>query len=105
MVLFCLLAVAAALGTYFLWPRSECTVSLGVVECCPYFAPVEACATWSVDPTKGASINPDTGVLTVDAETPSGSVFTVSADVENGRRVVSIDLPICPNGGFVVSFL
>jgi hypothetical protein len=118
----CLLAAAAALGYYLLWPKSECTVvldedtlnrlelsmdqtvqmrpgetrtfSLGVVECCVYFAPVEACATWSVDPTEGASVDPDTGVFTVDAATPSGSVFTVSADVENGRRVVSTEVHV-----------
>ena len=120
--LCCLLAAAAALRYYFLWPRSECpvvldedtlnrlalsmdqtvqmrpgetrTFSLGVVECCHYFEPVEACATWSVDPTEGVSIDPDAGVFTVDAATPSGSVFTVSAEVENGRSVVSIEVHI-----------
>jgi len=70
-------------------PGETHAFSLGVIECCVYFAPVEGCATWSVEPTEGASIDPDTGVFTVDPATPSGSVFTVSADVENGRRVVS----------------
>ncbi len=118
----CLLAVAATLGYYFLRSRSECTVvldedtlnrlrlsmdqsvgmqpgtthafSLGVLECCYSFVPVEACATWSVHPAEGASIDPDTGLLTVDPTTPSGSVFTVSADVENGRRVVSVEVHV-----------
>ena len=75
-------------------PGETRTFALGVVECCHYFAPVEACATWSVDPTEGASIDPDTGALTVDAATPSGSVFTVSVDVENGRRVVSTEVHV-----------
>jgi len=68
--------------------------SLGVVECCTYFEPVEACSTWSVDPAEGASIDRRSGLLTVDAGTPSGSVFTVSADVEKGRRVVSIEVHV-----------
>lgn len=120
--LCCLFGVAGALGYCSLWSRPECTVvldedtlnrlvlsmeptvqmrpgetrafSLGVVECCAYFAPVEACAIWSVDPTEGASIDPDTGVLAVDATTPSGSVFTVSADVEKGRRVVFTEVHV-----------
>jgi hypothetical protein len=66
--------------------------SLGVVDCCYYFREVTACATWLVDPAEGASIDPNSGVLAIDAATPSGSVFTVSADVENGRRIVSTDV-------------
>ena len=75
-----------------LQPGETRTFSLGVGECCYYIEPVDACVTWSVDPAEGASIDPQTGELSVDAATPSGSVFTVSADVENGRRVVSIDV-------------
>jgi hypothetical protein len=68
--------------------------SLGVIECCYILEPVEACATWSVEPTQGASIDAQTGALAVDDGTPSGSVFTVSADVENGRRVVLIEVHV-----------
>jgi hypothetical protein len=68
--------------------------SLGIIECCYILEPVEACATWSVEPTLGASIDPQTGALAVDDGTPSGSVFTVSADVENGRRVVLIEVHV-----------
>jgi hypothetical protein len=73
-------------------PGETHAFSLGVVECCYIFEPVEASATWSVEPAEGASIDPGTGVFTVDPDTPAGSVFTVSADVENGRRVVSIEV-------------
>ena len=66
----------------------------GVVECCYVFEPVDACATWSVSPTDGATIDAKTGVFTVDAGTPSGTVFTVTADVENGRRLVSADVHV-----------
>jgi hypothetical protein len=67
---------------------------LGVVECCYVFEPVEARAIWSVEPTIGATIDPQSGAFSVDPTTPSGSVFTVSADVENGRRVVSIEVHV-----------
>lgn len=46
---------------------------------------VPACATWKVDPEgKGATIS-DTGLLKIDAKTPAGSRFTVTADIEKGR--------------------
>jgi hypothetical protein len=66
--------------------------SLGVVECCYVFEPVDTCATWSVSPDEGASIDGQTGVFVVDPATPSGEVFTVTADVESGRRLVSIEV-------------
>jgi hypothetical protein len=65
---------------------------LGVVECCYVFEPVDTCATWSVSPEEGASIDEQTGVFVVDGGTPSGEVFTVTADVESGRRLVSIEV-------------
>jgi hypothetical protein len=80
--------------TLAMQPGESHAFSLGVVECCYFFEPLDACATWSVVPTAGASIDSQTGVLTVDATTPSGSVFRVSADVEDGRRVVSIEVHI-----------
>ena len=46
---------------------------------------VQACATWKVEPEgKGASIDPQ-GLLKIDAQTPAGSKFTVTADIEKGR--------------------
>jgi hypothetical protein len=127
----CLLSVVAGSAYYFLRPGPQCTevldqdtmdrlvlsmeqnleiqpsearaLSLGVVECCYCFVPVKACATWSVSPSEGVRIDPDTGVLTVNPETPSGSVFTVEADVENGRRVVSTEVHVfTPQGSPLV---
>jgi hypothetical protein len=80
--------------TVAMQPGAERAFTLGVVECCYYFEPVDACATWSVDPDTGASIDPKTGVLTIDDSTPSGTVYTVSADVEDGRRVVSVEVHV-----------
>jgi hypothetical protein len=75
-----------------LQPGETWELSPGVVECCYVFEPVDACATWSVSPSDGASIDAETGVFTVDPTTPSGTVFTVTADVENGRRLVSAEV-------------
>lgn len=75
-------------------PGKTQNLSLLAFECCHYFEPVETCVTWSVEPSEGASIDPERGVLTVEAGVPSGSVFTVSADVEDGRRILSIPVYI-----------
>ncbi len=58
------------------------------------FVPVPALATWSVSPTDGALIDPATGVLTIDPATPSGSLFTVRADIESGRHVVEAEVHV-----------
>jgi hypothetical protein len=58
------------------------------------FVPVAANATWSLTPANGADIDPTTGILNIDPGTPSGSVFTVRADVESGRHVVEIQVHI-----------
>jgi len=75
-------------------PGGTANFTLGVVECCYFFEPVETSATWSVDPTDGASIDSHTGTFTVHPATPHGSVFTVSANVENGRRIVTIEVHV-----------
>jgi hypothetical protein len=79
-------------NTLAMQPGQTWEFSPGVVECCYVFEPVDACATWSVSPTDGATIDAETGVFTVRQGTPSGTVFTVTADVENGRRLVSADV-------------
>lgn len=45
---------------------------------------------WSVEPQKGARIDPVTGEFKVDKSTAGGSIFEVQADVENGRRILSV---------------
>jgi hypothetical protein len=52
------------------------------------FVPVAANVTWSVTPRDGARIDASTGIMSIDATTASGSVFTVRAEVEGGRHVV-----------------
>ena len=75
-------------------PGESRQFSLGVIQCCVIFEPVQAQAAWSVSPSRGAHIDAATGVLTVEPTVASGSVFTVSANVENGRRIVSINVHV-----------
>jgi hypothetical protein len=52
------------------------------------FVPVAANATWAITPADGAHVDPTTGILSIAPDTPSGSVFTVRAEIEGGRHVV-----------------
>jgi hypothetical protein len=74
-------------------PGETQTMSVGVVECCTYLEPVDACVAWSIEPEQGAAISSD-GEPTIDSSTPGGTVFTVTADVENGRRMVSTEVHV-----------
>lgn len=75
-------------------PGSSRQMQLGTVECCYFFEVVNACASWSVSPSEGATIDPGTGYLEIDSSAENGAVYTVTADVEDGRRDVSIDIYI-----------
>ena len=58
------------------------------------FVPVAAEATWSVTPPDGARIDPATGILSIDASTPSGSVFAVRAEIDGRGHVVEARVKI-----------
>jgi hypothetical protein len=75
-----------------LQPGQTHSFSLNVFECCVFLKQVKARVSWSVEPAVGAHIDPRTGLLEIDPSTPGGSVFTVIADVENGRRLMSTKL-------------
>jgi hypothetical protein len=79
-------------ATVEMLPGETREFSLGVVECCYVFETVDACASWSVEPSEGAAIDAETGAFAVEPDTPSGTVYTVTADVENGRRLVSVEV-------------
>lgn len=80
--------------TIQLQPGENHEFAVGVVECCYFFEEVDVKATWSISPTAGASINPRTGLLRIDKDTPPGSVYTVTAAVHNGRAAPEIDVHI-----------
>jgi hypothetical protein len=70
-------------------PGQKHKFSLLKTECCVIWKEVKARVSWSVEPTMGAHIDPITGDFYVDATTPPGTVFTVKADVESGRRILT----------------
>lgn len=82
------------LGQPGIQPGESRTLQLGVVECCYTFEPVAACAIWSVRPGDPATIDPATGQLVVDATANDGDVIVATADVEQGRRLVTTDLHV-----------
>jgi hypothetical protein len=69
-------------------------LTLGVFACCYVFQPVPARAAWSIAPSEGARLDPESGLLTVDPSVPSGSVFIVTASIEDGRRLVTADVVV-----------
>jgi hypothetical protein len=80
-------------------PGQMRTFQLGVVECCYVFTKVSACATWSVEPQgMGANIDQD-GTLTIEPTVEHGRRFTVTADVENGRRRLTLPVYIYTEEG------
>jgi hypothetical protein len=88
--------VVGTLGTAIgLPPGGSVLLILGVLdyEICGIgircFVPVEVVATWSVRPAGSARIDPTSGLLTIAPSTPGGTRFTVFAEIEGGRRVVS----------------
>ncbi len=75
-------------------PGETIEIRVGTNECCYVFQPVEADVRWLVEPANGAAIDPETGVLTIAQDVKSGVRFTVTADVENGRKQINAPLTI-----------
>ena len=83
---------AAAFGHFQLLAGGSTTLHVGTVECCYAFVEADTCVTWSASPTTGLTLDSTTGALSVASDTPSGTTYTIRADVENGRRIVSATL-------------
>jgi hypothetical protein len=75
-------------------PGGALALTLGVYECCYVFEPVKVRAVWSVAPPDGARVDPASGLLEIDEEVPSGSRFTVRAEVAGGQRVVEAEVAV-----------
>lgn len=56
-------------------------------------AQVDACVEWSIDPVDDVSID-ESGLLTVGPSVPAETVISVTADLENGRRLITTDLTV-----------
>lgn len=78
-------------GIIELQPGQSHAFEVGVVECCYFFEPVDACAEWSVEPADGASITDD-GVLSIEPTAHNGSMFMVEADIEQGKALLTAEV-------------
>lgn len=75
-------------------PGGTIDLDLGIFRCCVFFQPLNVCAAWSVNDSSLAQIDPQTGVLKIEQKALPGGKVTVTANVENGRRVLAIPVYI-----------
>jgi hypothetical protein len=75
-------------------PGDRLELQVGTTECCYVFQPVKIKTRWSVDPQAGAKINPTTGVLEIATDVASGTIYTVIADIQDGRKTLTAQLQI-----------
>ncbi len=87
------------LGSATAHPGDVVQFEIGTMECCYSFEPVAACASFSLDDASPASIDPVSGLVTVSASAPHGSIVNVSANVEDGRRLLEAPLYIWTEEG------
>lgn len=75
-------------------PGDSLELQIGTTECCYVFKPVNVSTRWSVEPQTGAKIDPRTGVLKIAINVPSGTVFTISADIQQGRKTLTTQVTV-----------
>lgn len=75
-------------------PGDSLPLALGLRECCTTLEPVEVCAAYTLEPTTGASYDAAAGMLTIAGDVAAGSVFTLTADVEDGRASVAAKITV-----------
>jgi hypothetical protein len=79
-------------GFVQLQPGETLQLQVGTVECCYVFQEVEVPVTWSVQPVEGVTLDPESGMLVIDQDTPHDSRYTITADVENGRKLLQLQV-------------
>ena len=85
--------------TLQLQPGDSYQLKLGTTECCYVFVDVPVDVTWSVDPTSGIVLDPKSGMLKVSLRAGHGSAYTITANIENSRRVLSTPLLVYTQAG------
>lgn len=75
--------------TLQLQPGENRQLQVVTLDCCYMYNAWQILTAWSIQPDQGASIDPASGLLIVDAETPHGTTYTITASVENGRRRIN----------------
>ena len=81
-------------SSFQLHPGETIDLDLIKIGCCYFFQPVNACTVWSVDDSSSAHIEPQTGVVSIERTALPGRKVTVTANVESGRRILTIPLYI-----------
>jgi len=77
-------------------PGESAQIVLAAPECfrCAPLLAVDSPVAWSLAPGEGASIDSESGLLSIDAATSAGSVFTVTAEVGEGQYSVSAEVNV-----------
>lgn len=75
-------------------PGDRLELQVGTTECCYVFIPVKVKTCWSVNPQTGAIINQTTGVMEIATDVPSGTTYTVTADIQDGRKNLTTQIKV-----------
>jgi hypothetical protein len=75
-------------------PGQAFALTLGAAEGCHSFQPIDTCVVWTVEPRNGAYIDERLGILRIDKATPHNTLLIVKANVENGRRELSVKIRV-----------
>ncbi len=81
-------------STLSMRPGESRTLSIGTVECCYVIEPVDACVSWSVDSPQIATIDSETGRLSILDSAQHGDAVSVKAHVGDGRFPISVTVHI-----------
>ena len=75
-------------------PGDRLELQIGTTECCYVFVPMAIKTKWSIEPQKGATVNARTGVLEIAKDTPAGATFIITADIDNGRKILNAQVTV-----------
>jgi hypothetical protein len=87
-----LYSVVLQFGSVDVSPGDQRTVGLYKWVCCVYPVPVTADVRYYLDPGQRATLDPQSGLLTIAPDAYAGTSFRIYADIEHGRRLISADV-------------
>jgi hypothetical protein len=70
-------------------PGESRQLQVGAYECCVFFQVYNLPAEWSIDPVEGVTLDPQSGMLEVAADTPHGTSYTVTARLKEAERMLT----------------
>jgi hypothetical protein len=80
--------------SFGLQPGQSTQLRVGVTECCVFFDPKPACVVWSITSDPHVRIDAASGQVSVDSSAVHDSAFVVTANVENGKQILTTTLHI-----------